>query len=295
MTALDDRLLPVFARQHWLVRLSDVRAAGGSAACASNRVRAGTWSQADVSVYQLTGAPASWEGRVLAPLLAIGGPALASHLTAAALHSVPGFGRGTPEISVHTSTDLDRCERVVVDGVPVTDVARTLLDIGRLVGDRRLLRAIEWARREGKVDWPTLISTLARHARRGRPGIRRLRRVIVANVERDEITDSDFELLVLALIAEAGLPTPVLHHRVLDGERFVAEVDLAYPALQIAIELDGRVHLDADVHERDVARQNDLVLAGWTVLRFSYERYRRRPEQVVAEIRAAISAARLAA
>jgi len=196
---------------------------------------------------------------------------------------------------VHTSTDLDRCERVVVDGVPVTDVARTLLDIGRLVGDRRLLRAIEWARREGKVDWPTLISTLARHARRGRPGIRRLRRVIVANVERDEITDSDFELLVLALIAEAGLPTPVLHHRVLDGERFVAEVDLAYPALQIAIELDGRVHLDAEVHERDLARQNDLVLAGWTVLRFSYERYRRRPEQVVAEIRAAISAARLAA
>jgi len=308
MTALDDRLLPVFARQHWLVSLADVRRAGGDSSSASRRLHSGRWVRADVSVYRLAGAPALWEARVLAPLLAIGGQAVASHLTAAALHGIPGFGRGTPEISVprrgerrrtdlivHTSTDLDRCRCVAVEGIPATDVARTLLDVGRLVGDRRLLRSIEWSRREGTVDWPALIATLARHARRGRPGIRRLRRVIAANVERDEITDSDFELLVLALLAEAGLPTPELHHRVHIRGRFIAEVDLAYPALRIAIELDGMVHLQPDVRERDLTKQNDLVLAGWVVLRFSYERYRRRPEQVVAEIRAAIATARAAA
>ena len=86
----------------------------------------------------------------------------------------------------------------------------------------------------------------------------RLRRVIAANAHREEITDSDFELLVLALLVEHGLPEPVLHHRIFDGSRFVAEVDLAYPELRIAIELDGKVHLEPEVRERDLPRQNDL-------------------------------------
>jgi hypothetical protein len=303
MPTIDDLLLPVFARQHWLVTADDVTAAGGDRHTAPTRVRSGRWTIADHLVYRLAGVPRTWHSRVLAPILSAGPPAMASHLAAAALHGIPGFGRGVPEISIprgvdhratdvriHTSTDLDRCTRVLVDGIPTTDLARTLLDVGRFVGDRRLLRAIEWGRREQRVDWSQLISTLARHARKGRPGIRRLRRVILANAHRDEITDSDFELLALAVFAEHDLPVPVLHYRVLDDGRFVAEVDLAYPELRIAIELDGAVHLQADVRERDLPRQNDLVLLGWTVLRFSWHRFVEHPEQVVAEVRAAIRA-----
>ena len=66
----------------------------------------------------------------------------------------------------------------------------------------------------------------------------------------------------------------MLHHKVFDGDRFVAEVDLAFPRLKIAIELDGSHHLEAEVRERDLPRQNDLVLLGWTVLRFSWKRFR---------------------
>lgn len=119
-----------------------------------------------------------------------------------------------------------------------------------------------------------------------------MRRVIAANAHREEITDSDFELLFLSMIREAGLPEPVLHFRVLDDGRFVAEVDLAYPHLKIAIELDGAHHREEEVHERDLPRQNDLVLVGWTVLRFTWRRFTERPEAVVAEIRGAIRAAR---
>jgi hypothetical protein len=304
MTAVDDRLLPVFARQHWLAHLADVIAVGGSADIVSNRLRAGRWTEADRGVYRLAGPPVTWESRTLAPLLSVGPPAAASHLTAAALHGIPGFGEGVPEISVprtadvrrgrlrvHTSTDLDRCDVVMRRGVPTTDIDRTLLDLARFVGARRLHRSIEWCRRNELTDWPSLISTLARHARRGRPGIRKLRAVILAHADRVEITDSDFELLVLAAIAEHGMPTPVLHHRVTDGERFVAEVDLAYPDLRIAIELDGRIHLEPEVRERDLPRQNDLVLLGWTVLRFSWQRFADHPDRVIAEIRAAIRAA----
>ncbi len=111
-----------------------------------------------------------------------------------------------------------------------------------------------------------------------------------ATRDRDEITDSDFELLFLALVRESGLLEPVLHLRVLDGDRFVAEVDFGYPGLRIAIELDGRIHEETEVRERDLPRQNDLVLLGWIVLRFTWKRLRERPDLVVAEIRAAIRA-----
>lgn len=299
MTQLDDRLLPVFARQHWLVTVDDVLMSGGSRQAAFDRLQRGTWVRADQNVYRLSGAPITWEQQLLAPILSARPVAsvAVSHLAAAALHGIPGYGRGTleltaprpfnlrrPGIKIHSSNDLDRCRVVQVGGLPVTDVSRTILDLGRTVGDARVLRAIEWGRRHDLTDWPRMISTLARHARRGRSGIRRLRRVIVANAHRDEISDSDFELLVLALLLEHGLPEPVMHHRVYHQGRFVAEVDFAYPDRKLALEADGDVHLQADVRERDVPRQNDLVLAGWTVLRVTYEGYRRRPERLVADV-----------
>jgi hypothetical protein len=308
MSLVDDRVLPVFVRQHWLVSFEDVAAAGGSADTVAHRLRTGRWTRADIGVYRLVGPPVGWESRLLAPIMSVGPPAAASHHAAAALHGLPGFGDGTMELTVprhgdvrrpamrvHTSTDLDRCRIVARRGIPTTDVDRTLLDLARVVGPRRLHRSIEWCRREGLTDWPALIDCLARHARRGRPGVQRLRDVILANAGQDEITDSDFELLFLASLAERGLPAPVLHHRVTDGDRFVAEVDLAYPELRIAIELDGRVHLQAEVRERDLPRQNDLVLLGWTVLRFSWRRFAERPDAVIGEVRAALRRATAAA
>lgn len=301
MGSLDDRLMPVFANQHWLVSHGDVVQAGGTWRQEQLRLLRGAWEAVDEGVYHLVGAPRTWESKALAPILAIGGRARASHYCAAALHGLPGYGQGVPEISIdrgrgarrdhvriHTSTDLQRSDPVLLRGVPSTSLPRTILDLARTASDQRTLQSIEWGRRTGRTDWSELISTLAHHARRGRPGIVRLRRVIMANAHREEVTDSDFELLFLAFLAEHGIPAPVLHHRVHDGVRFVAEVDLAYPHLFIAIELDGAEHLDREVRERDLPRQNDLVLLGWTVLRFSWARFIKRPDAVLSEIRAAI-------
>lgn len=304
MPTIDDLLLPVFLGQHGLATLDDVRNAGGGSHTVRDRLDLGRWERADHRVYRLVGYPPTWHTRLLAPILSAGGRARASHHAAAALYEIPTFGRGVPELTIergsefrrqgariHTSTDLLRSTPRTVDMIPVTDPARTLLDLARTVSDQRLLRAIEWSRRSALTDWSTLSSTLARHARPGRPGIRRLRRVILANAAREEVTDSDLELLFLSMVLEANLPEPVLHYRVMTDGRFVAEVDFAYPELLIAIELDGAVHLEREVHERDLPRQNDLVLAGWTVLRFTWTRLTRSPDLVVAEIRAAIRAA----
>lgn len=74
-----------------------------------------------------------------------------------------------------------------------------------------------------------------------------------------------------------------------DRGRTLAEIDFADPDLRIAIEVDGRAfHSDHGAFERDRARQNLLVLRGWVVLRFTWERIVGDPDEVVDEIMAAV-------
>lgn len=305
MSDLDRRLAAVAETQHQLVTVDDVRAAGGDAHHIRARVAGGRWRRVESGVFLFAGAPFDWTVQLHAAVLAAGPGAVASHFAAARLWGLPGFLTAALELTIprgrryrragirtHESTDLDRCEIVRRSGLPVTDPARTLLDVGRYVGIKRLGRLVESARRQDLVTWSSMIACLAAHARRGRPGVRRLRAVILEGAHRTEVTDTDMEHLVLGLILEGGLPEPELHHRVLVADRFVAEVDLAYPRWKIAIECDGSIHLDPDVREADLARQNDLMLEGWTVLRYSWDRVRRRPEVVVSEVRAAVESAR---
>jgi very-short-patch-repair endonuclease len=65
--------------------------------------------------------------------------------------------------------------------------------------------------------------------------------------------------------------------------------DLAFPGCRLAVEVDGWAwHIDPDRFQRDRARQNALVLAGWTVLRFTWSDVTERPDRVVAQIRRAL-------
>jgi hypothetical protein len=304
---LDRALAKIASGQRMLLTRDDVAAAGGTRSHIHRRVASGRWEQVLPGVYLIAGAPRDWATMQLALTLASGPGAVASHLAAARLWDIPGYAKAGVEVSAprgalrrqrgfrqHESTDLDRCRTFEREGIPVTDPGRTVLDLARFVGEARLHRAVESLRRRDLVTWSSLIEVLAVHARQGRHGITRLRSVILRHAHREEITDTDMELLVLGLTREAGLPEPTLHHRIFDGERFVAEVDMAYVELKIAIECDGSAHLDEDVRDRDLPRQNDLVLLGWTVLRFSYRRVQEHPEAVIREIRHAIAAARRA-
>ena len=71
------------------------------------------------------------------------------------------------------------------------------------------------------------------------------------------------------ILIDAGLPEPVLDYDVLDDDgRFVACLDLAYPALKIGIEYDGDHHRTDPVQwARDVDRLDRLAEEGWRVIR----------------------------
>lgn len=118
-------------------------------------------------------------------------------------------------------------------------------------------------------------------------GVRQARRALALSDPRAESPPES--RLRLALVLADLDPVPQYVVRV-DG-RFVARVDLAFPAQRVAVEYDGRaVHSRDDVFARDRQRQNELVRAGWTVLRFTAEDLRSGGAHAVAVVRGALHA-----
>ncbi len=88
------------------------------------------------------------------------------------------------------------------------------------------------------------------------------------------------ETRIRLALHRAGLPAPVLQHRV--GPYALA---LSYPAVLLAVEYDGREHLTPERARRDLRRQAALTSAGWTVLRFSAWEVLNRPWWVAGQVR----------
>jgi very-short-patch-repair endonuclease len=96
---------------------------------------------------------------------------------------------------------------------------------------------------------------------------------------------SEAERLLITLLRDAALTGWRCGYRV---GRY--ELDVAFPTERIAIEVDGWAwHSDVERFRRDRRRQNDLVLAGWTVLRFTWHDLTNRPDTVIAQIRSALA------
>jgi len=297
---LDPAIATLFRRQHGVAAVRQLVDLGASRKVVSRRVDGGDWVRVDPQVVRLGGAASTWESQLLAYVLSAGDGAVASHRAAAVLWGLDGCRRSAPELAVprerryrregirvHQSSDLDRVVTVRRSGIPTTPIERTLLDLGAVAPRNVVLLATDDARRRALTDWDRLLDCLVLHARRGRDGVGTLRALVESHYRETAVTGSVFERLVHVLLCEAGLPTPVLQHEMqVDGRCY--RFDLAYPGARVAIELDGTVHLRREVWENDHVRQNALVLAGWTVLRFTWRDYTERRLELVSEVRAAL-------
>ncbi|WP_167759071.1 DUF559 domain-containing protein [Blastococcus sp. TF02A_35] len=167
-------------------------------------------------------------------------------------------------------------------GVVVTSPSRTWIDLAAVVPPGALLAVTDQMLARG-FPRDELDAVTARSA--GRRGVAAARRVAPCG---DRLAGSPMESVLRWAVHEAGLPPPVLQHVVRDAGRFLGRVDLAWPAHRVVVEFDGDVHRDRRVFVEDLRRQNGLVLAGWTVLRFTSADLLGRPAQVLAAIRASL-------
>ncbi len=176
-----------------------------------------------------------------------------------------------------------------MDSIPVTNAIRTILDLAAVYDEAELIGAIDLARHRQLIHPGPLIARHLEIARPGRPGASLARRVLEQLDADAAPAESTLETRLLWVIGHAGLPAPVRQHPV-EISGAIYRIDMAYPEQRLAIEGDGfEFHSGREVFERDRARQNDLVLAGWRVLRFTWRQICRASEWVADQIRRALS------
>lgn len=253
-------------------------------------------------VYVCSSVPPSWEQRLAIAQAAGGGHGIVSHRSAGRLHRVDGLdSTEAVELSstrrlkidgavVHEVAWLSPRDVVVIDGFRVTGLARTLCDLGCVVDDESLLRALDSARRSGiSLRW--VRETAMRLHRPGQAGTSAILRQLDAVEAGATVRGSWFERLVELMLDDPRIPALVRQHRVLDtAGKEVARPDLAIPSLKFAIEAHSRqFHFGRLPEGADEDRDHRFVRIGWDVMYLGYQSTKR-PEETLELVAAAVAA-----
>lgn len=276
---LDAAVARLASRQHNVFTRTQAMGLGASSSLVDRRLTAGLWVAEANGVYGLPGAVHTWHRRLMVAHLDLGHASVVSHRAAAALLTLPAARRGAPELTVPRGSgrparwrvheiDVAPADRTRVEGIPVTTVVRTVLDLAPLLDRRSLQRLVEELLVQRRLQLDSFTARAAASRSRGRRG---------SGVLADLLGDlgpgyvppaSEMEARLFAVLAGGGLPCPVRQHPLpsLTGE---GRVDAAYPAVRLLVEADGRRwHTRVADFERDRRRDIEAGLLGWRVVRF---------------------------
>jgi very-short-patch-repair endonuclease len=234
-------------------------------------------------------------GRSMAAVLSSGLGAVLSHRSAAALWGIRDSGAGTIDVTVpskSTSTKLVRRHHVVLpsdevtvhEGIPVTTVPRTVLDLAStssVGGVEVAIRQIEFLRLYDQLSLPDLIERYP-----GRRGTRRVR-FALARIEAlpSGHVRSPLETKFLPFLRRHRLPRPRLNDWILVGERRF-QVDCHWAGTGQIVELDSwQAHGTRTAHREDRARDRVLRVVGYEVTRITWAQLDDEPEAIAADLR----------
>lgn len=284
------RLAELAAKQHGVVSIRQLLGPlGFSKSAVSRAVAMARLHRIHQGVYAVGHTNLTRQGHCLAAVLAAGPDALLSHRSAGWIWGIwrsspapyevttPIPRRRKPPLVVHYARHLRGEDRATCDGIPVTAVPRTLLDLAASVRQWRLDRCLERAEELELFDLVQVESLLGRTV--GHPGHGRLRRAI--GVYRDPgFTRSGLERRFLDLVREAGLPLPSTGFNVRGYE-----LDVYWPRERFAVELDTySTHGGHASFESDRLRQEDLMLVGIEMTRVTGHRLEREPRRVIERV-----------
>ena len=285
---LDEELARLASRSHGVVTRRQLLDTGVTATEIRVRIRRGTLLVEHPGVYRVGHRAPSVEARYLAAVWACGDGALLCGRAAAWLLGLMG-GDVAPPAEVVTPTER-RVEGVrtvrsrsldgfVWRGVPVTSVARTMVDVASVLSLDALARTFHEAGiRHGTT--PAEVEAVLDRRPTSR-GAGRLRRVLRGDAR---VTLSTLERQFLRLLKDSGLPLPQTNC-VADGRR----VDCRWPEHRLTVELDGyRYHRSRHAWERDRRREREARARGDDFRRFTYDDVAQ-PRGLLTELRTALS------
>lgn len=278
------------ARQWGVVSRAQLRHSGLSEARIARWKADGRLHRVYRGIYAVGHRKLGSEGRLAAALLYCGPGAALSHGTAAwwwqltrtrpeRIHvSTPTRASSIPQISVHHPRELDRTWS---RGMPITNVARTLLDIAPGMPFGQLRRALAEAEYRRLLDLGAVEAVL----NRGKPGSAALRLALDRHLPRLAQTLSVLEERFLALCEAREIPLPEVNVKVCG-----LMVDALWREQRVIVELDGHAaHGSRTAMERDRQRELTLRAAGYVVLRYTWRQITHRPDQVAADLEMALA------
>ena len=280
----DDKIASVAASQYGVFSRGQAIAAGFSKSAIDRRVRSGRWRVALRGVYRLSGVPPSHQQKLMEAFLWAGPSAVVSHRSAGELLGLEGVPKGfveltarkdrrtPPGIILHVTEALPRSDCAKLGPFTLTNVTRTCIDLGAVVGEEIVEVAMEDALRTRRTSLDKLSRRTDALVCKGRTGPGVIKRLLGRRISSERPTDTGFETKLFRILRENGFPLPVRQFvvRRRDG-RFNARVDLAYPEIKLAIECDSyKFHSGRRAWEKDRKRGNPLVAAGWGTLRATW-------------------------
>lgn len=205
----------------------------------------------------------------------------------------PSGGSRRPKLITHTGP-IPQDQWTVVEGLRVTTLARTAVDIARYVELRYSMPVLDHVLRwHGGPAMHAQLRQLCDRLRR-RVGIVRARKAIAFADGRAETGGESTSRVVLASLS---LPRPELQYEVVDRRGdLVARCDFAWPELRTVGEFDGKVKY-REVAEREGLRPSEMVIKekmredtlralGWEVVRWTYDDLAH-PDRLAGQLRAA--------
>ena len=254
-------------------------------------VDAGRLHRIAFGVYAVGHTDLSRHGECLAAVLAVGPGSLLSYQSAGWLwglwtsspkpiHVTATVTRHHPTpkgLVRHRARNLVVADRALVDGIPVTSVARTLLDLAWKLRSDQLRRVLARAEDLKLLDLEAIHSVIERN--RGHHGVKRLRYAL-ATYERPIWSRSEFERRFVERLVDAGLPRPAT------GWNEVGhEIDVYWPEQRFGVELDSfATHGNRQAFEADRERDLDFALARIETIRVTELQFHRDPATIVAGV-----------
>lgn len=290
----NNRCARIAARQLGLIARAQALRSGLSTGQIYRRLVTGTWEAIYPRVFRLGGSPRSWQQSLLAAQIWAGAEGVVSHRAAKRLWGLDGIDLEIVELTLPRRTKARSAELTVHFGgllardvtkiglFRVTTVTRTLLDLASVVDAGRLEAALDDALRRRMTTLKKLEERLSEIGSQGRRGMETMRKLINERDPDAALAESNLETRAAKLLKRSGLPKAVLQYEVREGKRLIGRLDMAYPEMRVAIELDGyRYHSDLVSWHKDIRRRNALTALGWTVIQVTWEDLERRPEEVV--------------
>jgi hypothetical protein len=276
----DAAIVRLALHQHGLVTMRQARDLGATPDAVQGQLQRGRWSAVRRGVYAVGAAPRTWEQWALAACLAAGADAFTAARSATRLWGfVDRSGRlevviagerrvRLSQVEVHRSVLLPPVDRAAVRGIPVTSIARTLVDASAGQHPDVVGGWIDAAMRDHGLDLLEIESCLARLAGPGRRDIRSIQAAMARRPAGYDPGESNLEARVIRVLADAGLPPPSLQHPVRRSDGRIARIDIAFPWAMVAVEPEGfEFHRDRSAFDRDRVRGAELTLLGWDVYR----------------------------